>query len=554
MYALPLKIRREAGPSAGDPALTEVRLSTRLSKIHLAVSLMLATAVVVGLVWISMRHDDLAQDNAREMVTSKIESFERRQRYMTGDNSIWTEAYDAVSRGDTEWLYENQGTSVMVGTVDLVAFVPPTAAEGPDHVGWVAETPPEGASDVLPPNILGALLDRLDETESRSTAVVGAYAYFDDEIWLMTAARVTHTDGVPEDIEDADLPRQIRGVRAGHLAKEIAEQFSLARVQIVAFSDRVDPEMDSVTLDLVNQDDQAALVWAPPKPGTRILQQIALPLGGILIAFFFVAFLLSRYAVKAARRLETAVVEAKAADRAKSQFLGIVSHELRTPMNGIIGLGQLLQAEEMGTRNRTLLATMMNCAQSQMRLIEQLLDIAQIESGKRSVYTTPFHPAQLLREIAEISRLECSKKNLGFELEDTTDASAYVIGDPQALRQIITNLVDNAIKFTETGSVAIRANAASCGDESLEYRISVADTGIGIDPADHGRIFQHLTQVDSSATRVVGGLGLGLSICRWLSDMMCGHILVDSALGKGSTFTLVVTFPVAAAKPRRIAA
>lgn len=551
MGATPLKNDTDFGLTASAPAMTEVHLSTRLSKIHLAVSLVLATVVIVGLVWISSRHDDLAQDNAREMVSSKIESFARRQRYGTADNSIWTEAYEAVIGGDIEWLYDNVGTAALIGTVDIVVFVP---REGVETIGWMADTPPEGATDLLPPDIVSAMLERLSTTDPQSQAVESAYARFDNEIWLFTVARVTLTEGVPEGVDDGALPRQIRGVRAGHLAAEVAEQFSLARAQIVSSPDRVAAGMDSVRLDLVDPNDQAALVWTPPTPGTRILQQIALPLAGMLIAFFFVAFLLSRYAVKAARRLESAVVEAKAADRAKSQFLGIVSHELRTPMNGIIGLGQLLQAEEMGTRHRTLLATMMNCAQSQMRLIEQLLDIAQIESGKRSVYTTPFNPAQLLCEIAEISRIECMKKNLSFEVEDTTDASAYVIGDPQALRQIITNLVDNAIKFTETGGIAIKAQAASGGDESLEYRISVVDSGIGIDPADHTRIFQHLTQVDSSATRVVGGLGLGLSICRWLSDMMCGQILVESALGAGSTFTLVVTFPVAAASLRRIAA
>ena len=531
--------------------MTEVHLSTRLSKVHLAVSLVLAVAVGVGLIWLSARHDDLAQDNAREMVSSKVESFARRQRYGTSDNSIWTEAYDAVLQGDVGWLYDNVGTAAMIGTVDLVLFVSP---DGEDTIGWIADTPPEGATDLLPPEIVTAMLDRLAGTDPASQAVESGYARLGDEIWLLSVARVTHTDGIPEGVEDNELPRQIRGVRAGHLAAEIAEQFSLGRVRIVADPEQVDPDMDSVMLDLVNPEGQASLVWAPPRPGTRILHQIALPLAGMLIAFFFVAFLLSRYAVKAARRLESAVVEAKAADRAKSQFLSIVSHELRTPMNGILGLGQLMQAEEMSTRHRTLLATMMNCAQSQMRLIEQLLDIAQIESGKRSVYTTPFSPAHLLREIAEISRLECAKKNLSFEIEDATNSSVHVIGDPQALRQIITNLVDNAIKFTETGGVSIRAYAAPRGDDSLEYRISVADTGIGIDPADHSRIFQHLTQVDSSATRVAGGLGLGLSICRWLADMMCGSILVESELGVGSTFTLVVTFPVAAASARRIAA
>ncbi len=550
MCALPLMTDPEASRTASASALAEVRLSTRLSKVHLAVSVILVTAIVVGLVWISGRHDDLARGNARKMVTSKLESFERRQRYMASDNAIWTEAYVAASDRDVEWLYDNLGTSAMVGTVDLVAFVPRPGAE---QVGWLADTPPEGSTDILPPEILDGLLARLDRTEPSSQAVESAYAKFHGEIWLLTVARIVHTDGVPAGVDDADMPRSIRGVRAGHLAEEIGDQFSLREVRI-ADTDQIGALEDSIPLDLLDQEDQIALVWEPPMPGSRILRQIALPLAGMLAAFFLAAFLLSRYAVKAARRLETALVEAKAADRAKSQFLGIVSHELRTPMNGIIGLGQLLQAEEMGGRHRTLLTTIMNCAQSQMRLIEQLLDIAQIDSGKRVLSLSTFSPAQLLREIGEIARLECDKKGLAFELEDLTESSAFVAGDAQALRQIITNLVDNAIKFTETGGITLRAELSAPSDTSVQYKISVMDTGIGIDPSNHSRIFQHLTQVDSSETRAVGGLGLGLSICRWLTEMMRGQLLVESALGEGSTFTLIVTLPTASVFRQKIAA
>jgi signal transduction histidine kinase len=531
--------------------LTEVRLSTRLSTIHITLSLVLAAAVIGGLVWLSVRHDDLARDNAREMVTSKVESFERRQRYITADNSIWTEAYQAIQRGDVEWLYDNVGTAAMIGTVDLVAFIP---RPGGEPIGWLADTPPEGASDVLPPAIIDALLDRLDETDPRSRAVEAAYARVDGEIWLLTAARVTHTEGVPEGAAGDDLPRQVRGVRTGHLAAEIARDFSLSEVRIADGPEPLETDKDSLVLDLVDPGERAALVWAPPRPGSRILRQVALPLAGVLAAFFLAAFLLSQFAVRAARRLESALVEAKAADRAKSRFLGIVSHELRTPMTGIIGLGQLLQAGEMGARHRMLLSTMMNCAAAQMRLIDQLLDVTQIESGKRALWVSTFDPAQLLHDVAEISRLECEKKGLTFDLEDLTEPGLLVVGDTQALRQVVTNLVDNAIKFTEVGGITLRALAAAAGDAGIEYRISVVDTGIGIDPSDHARIFRHLTQVDNSETRVVGGLGLGLSICRWLTDMMAGKILVESAVGAGSTFTLVVTLPVAADDRQQIAA
>ena len=131
---------------------------------------------------------------------------------------------------------------------------------------------------------------------------------------------------------------------------------------------------------------------------------------------------------------------------------------------------------------------------------------------------------------------------------------AFVIGDNQAVRQILTNLVDNAVKFTSAGTVRLSAVATERGEAGMEYRFTVADTGLGIDPTDHHRIFQHMTQLDSTETRIAGGLGLGLSICQWLCDMMGGQIVVESQVGVGSTFTLIVTLPLAAVYPRKIAA
>jgi signal transduction histidine kinase len=514
-------------------------------------SLALALAVVAGLVWISGRHDGLARNGAKEMVTSKVSSFVRGQREMTADNSIWTEAFEAARDGDIEWLYDNVGTAAKIGTVDLVAFVASADAE---PVGWLSETPPEGSAEVLPPEILAALLERLEGTDPASQVVESAWARFAGDFWLLTVSRVIETDGVPAGVADEDLPRQIRGVRAGHLAAEIQEQFSLQDTYIAESADGADPATDSIALDLLASGDQAALVWTPPTPGSRIMRQISLPLAGVFVIFFLAAYLLRGYAVRSARRLESALVEAQAADRAKTQFLGIVSHELRTPMNGILGLGQLLQAEDLGHRQRTLLTTMMNCAHSQMRIIEALLDIVQIESGRRSLHLAAFNPSRVLRDVAEVARLDCDRKGLFFELEDESDPAIAVVGDEQALRQIVTNLVDNAIKFTKSGGVTIRATGSSRDESRIEYRIGVSDTGIGIDPADHARIFQHLTQLDSSATRSASGLGLGLSICRSLSEMMGGQILVESELGVGATFTLVVTLPLAAASPARIAA
>ncbi len=524
-----------------DAVGQEIRLSSRLSMMHLGVSALLIASIVFGTLWLAKEHDRQAAIYMQQMIDAKTRSFEKRMRATNRDYSVWTEAYEAILNGDLGWLYSNIGTGAAeIGALDLIVLVPPSGAE---PYGWRSESPESGETDLLPHALVEKMLGLLAGTPASERVVKSAYALIDGEVWLLTVTRVVPVDGVPEAVNDADLPRQIQGVRLEqNLIKDIKTSFILHEVELTR---AVESDQQSLALHPINSDETIDIVWTAPRPGTQIIMRAALPLTFIILAFGTVAVLISRYSTRAARRLEIALVEAKAADRAKSQFLGIVSHELRTPMNGIIGLGQLLQAEELGERHRTLLSTMMSCAKSQMRLIEALLDVAQIESGKRSLAVGAFSPSSVLSDVAEVARVACEQKGLSLELQDETDSSTIVLGDQEALRQIVTNLVENAIKFTHSGGITIRATAAPRGSTAFDYRISVEDTGIGVDPSNHARIFQHLTQVDSSTTRVAGGLGLGLSICRWLSEMMGGEILVDSALGAGSIFTFVVTLPVA---------
>ena len=527
---------------ADDTAGREVRLSTRLSIMHLGASAVLIASIVIGTLWLAKEHDQQASIYMQQMIDAKVKSFEKRMRGTNRDYSVWTEAYDAILNRDIPWLYSNIGTGAAeIGALDLIILIP---SDDTPPIGWRLNSPESGETDLLPPALIKDMLGLLSGTSASDRVVRSVYALIDDEVWLLTVTRVIPVDGLPADLADTDAPAQIQGQRLEqNLLKEIKDSFIL---QDVSIAPAAAPGQSSRPLQLINSG-AVNIVWTAPKPGTQILIRAALPLTFIILGFSTIAVLISRYSTRAARRLEVALNEAKAADRAKSQFLGIVSHELRTPMNGIIGLGQLLQGEDLGDRHRTLLSTMMSCAKSQMRLIEALLDIAQIESGKRALAVGAFKPSGLVAEIAEVAQVPCEQKGLSFDLHDETDGSTQVLGDQEALRQIITNLVDNAIKFTQSGGVTIRMFATPRDTTALDYRISVEDTGIGVDPSNHARIFQHLTQVDSSTTRVAGGLGLGLSICRWLAQMMGGEILLDSALGAGSTFTLAVTFPVAEA-------
>ena len=523
----------------------EVRLSSRLSMMHLAASAVLICVIVLGTFWLSVEHDRQAASGARKMVAAKITSFQEQMRATNRDYSVWTEAYRAILDNDMAWMYSNMGTGAAeIGALDLIVLVPPG---GRAPFGWRVASPERGETDLLPADLIEAMLAKLRGTSADEKVVKSAYAMVEGEIWLLTVTRVTPIDGVPAGVADATIPRQIQGVRvASELLEDIRDAFILQDVEIAG---TIMEDDQGYRLDLINTDETAAIVWKAPTPGRQILARVAVPMALVVLAFGAVALLINRYAVGAARRLEAALVEARAAERAKSDFLGIVSHELRTPMNGILGLGRALEDGNLDPPQRELLSTMMNCAQSQMRMIETLLDVTRIENGKRTLHAAPFSLSRVIREVAEVAEFDCERKGLSLKVIDETDPASVLLGDEHAMRQIVANLVENAIKFTDRGSVTIRAEAYSGTPGDVDLRIGVTDTGIGIDPANHARIFERLTQLDGSSARAAEGLGLGLSICRSLAGLMGGRITLESAPRRGSTFTLVLSLPCAQAMP-----
>ena len=190
-----------------------------------------------------------------------------------------------------------------------------------------------------------------------------------------------------------------------------------------------------------------------PRPGASILRQVALPLGLALLLVAVVSAISSGYAVRSARRLEHALQAAKAADRSKTEFLSNVSHELRTPMNGILGVAQLLQTTQLDEEQRELVGVLFSSANTQMALISDLLDFSRIESGNRQLVNEPFVPAQILSDLEEMLRVVADKKGIGLDARWDPRGGSTVRGDGRAFRQIVTNLLGNAVKFTERGRV-----------------------------------------------------------------------------------------------------
>ncbi len=232
--------------------------------------------------------------------------------------------------------------------------------------------------------------------------------------------------------------------------------------------------------------------------------------------------------------------QAEAAVRAKSEFLANMSHEIRTPMNGIIGTTDLLQDSSLSEEQRQYVDMVRTCGDQLLALINDILDFSKIEAGRLEIESLDFDLPGTVEEVADMLAIKAERRGLEFHCFVSPDIPSPVRGDPGRLRQILINLVNNAVKFTESGEVDVRAELQSQGDHRVTVRFTVRDTGIGI-PADRlGRLFQSFSQVDGSAARKYGGTGLGLAISKQLVELMDGQIGVDSAEGEGSTFWFTV--------------
>ena len=237
-------------------------------------------------------------------------------------------------------------------------------------------------------------------------------------------------------------------------------------------------------------------------------------------------------------------------NEAKSQFLANMSHEIRTPLNGVIGMIDLLLATDLDAKQQRYCRISKSSADSLLSLISDILDFSKIEAGKLELDRVPFDLRLLVEDVAEMFAQRAASKGLELFNHRAPDVPQKVVGDPDRLRQVMINLVNNALKFTEQGEVVIRCGLVGLNDDgSASLRFEVTDTGIGIPEERRHRLFRAFSQVDASTTRRFGGTGLGLAICKQLVELMGGEIGVESAVGRGSTFWFTVRMGVEAVAP-----
>ena len=239
--------------------------------------------------------------------------------------------------------------------------------------------------------------------------------------------------------------------------------------------------------------------------------------------------------------------EAQAANQAKSTFLATMSHEIRTPLNGVLGMMEVLERQRLDDPQRRSVVTMRDSAHALMRIIDDVLDFSKIEAGRLELEETVFSLSELVEGAIGTFRQQAREKGLSLHVEITAGSADMLLGDPTRVRQILFNLVGNAIKFTGRGCIEVKAGTVPLGKGQTRLTLAVGDTGIGLSPEQCAGLFRPFAQADSSTTRRFGGTGLGLSIVRRLAELMQGDVKVDSEAGTGSTFTVTLVLRAAPA-------
>ena len=262
----------------------------------------------------------------------------------------------------------------------------------------------------------------------------------------------------------------------------------------------------------------------------------------IAISLLLVITLIPLYSIFLIKKLYAAISMAEKASQAKSRFLANMSHELRTPLNGVLGLGALLRETKLEPEQRNLVNTMQSSAKILLGLIEKVLDISKIEAGKIVITKEPFDLHAIINSVIATQKITAKTKQLSITSKIDSDVPFLLKGDQQYLRQVLVNLIGNAIKFTDHGSVNLRIYKISESEHSTVLRFDINDTGIGIEKDLLGSVFDDFTQVGIATKRHIGGSGLGTTISKELVELMGGKIGVESDLGHGSIFWFELPF------------
>ena len=540
-----------ANPTWRGPRTTRnLRASRRIGQ-FLTISVVLFAITSFGFVyWITREHNRLAESSSEQMIRGGISALEEKLRTISMDFAIWPDAVIALRNNDRDWIWNNIGISAAVTeTTDLMMVAP---ADGQTPYGWAPGMDAEPSTTLLPEQAVNDMLALIGAIEVSDRRAVSNLVATEDATWMLAAARIVSEDAADDPASDGDISRLIFGFRLSEdLLTALGQDFLIEDLSLAASPSDAGvhiPLMDGAGTVVTNA------VWTPPRPGDQILRSVAVPLILALALLTTIALVSSSLLSRSARRLESAMLTAQEASRAKSDFIANISHELRTPMNGVMGLARLLRQTDLNHKQNGMVEMLMTSADTQMRLIGDLLDVSSMEQGRFNLTIAPFSPVSVVSKTCDLFEFEAKEKGLELKLVQTDPEGIQVLGDSERFRQICANLLSNAVKFTDHGQVLVEIKVRRRLGEAI-INLTIADTGRGIAREDLDRVFDRFYQSNAGPLGKSAGNGLGLAITKTIVDLMGGSIDVNSAPGKGTEFKVEIGLETAEAEvPREVVA
>jgi signal transduction histidine kinase/CheY-like chemotaxis protein len=510
---------------------------------------MAAALVVLGACGALLWYADQAVDRTMEDREVQLMGYALNHRLVemlqdVTPSSVWSDAYEkAAGPPDPKFLHSSYGDNYQRFRDHNITVVF-DGRDRPIYAG--SEDEPVDAKAIAPfIHALRPLIAQLRAEEARKLAASPNLMGLDRRVGASTGLRVGHevflvgaSTIVPEEDYERPIapgpgPLVVSAMTVdGRVMAELDRESGLKDAKLVLdlpLGRDVTPVHDAEGRVV------AGLVSTPPRLVHGVFQDARWPiavLGALVVAV--VGFLI--YSLRQlARSTERARERAEAGDFAKSEFIANMSHEIRTPLNGVLGMAQVMEADALSDLQRERLKVIRESGATLLALLNDVLDLSKIEAGKLELSPGAFDLEELVRRVGATFAGVASAKDLALEVSVAPEARALWLGDALRIRQVLSNLVSNAVKFTEAGRVSL---AVSLHDDGLHF--DVIDTGIGIDPATAPRLFDKFAQADASTTRRYGGTGLGLSIVTALLELMGGFITVQSRPGEGSRFTVVL--------------
>lgn len=519
-----------------------------LSSPNQVTALALAAAVLVfaacgGLIYYaSVSVDRITEARETQLMERAIERRLARLHDEVSSVAVWTEAYEKTARAyDAAWAHINYG-AYYNQYLDHSATVVFDAQDRLIYASEGGEVKPLGDfatfADATIPVVRQARAQAAQKIAANPKALafqrVGAAeaaVRVGKRVYLVGASTVVPDPEYDRPLLAAHDPVAVSAVEldAGYM-KALSIDFGLKGAQVLAAEAQPKP---SFVLRGAEKAPVAVLGWTPERPGVGVLSNAKWPILGVGLVVLAVVALVILRLQRLASQLLQARDRAQAGDLAKSEFIANMSHEIRTPLNGVLGMAQAMETGELSREQRDRLRVIRESGATLLSVLNDVLDLAKVEAGKLEIEHTVFGLEDLGRRVCDTFAELAAAKDLDLELTIEPGTPEAWTGDALRIRQVLANLVSNAIKFTSSGSVELRMRPYPEG-----LRLQVADTGIGLSQAQLPALFDKFSQGDASTTRRYGGTGLGLSISRDLVQLMGGTIAVESREGEGATFTV----------------